>query len=171
MPERYDQPPPPPPEEYGPPRRVPRMRSPMGPTQIPKWIGILVVVGVILMFVGMVLLNLTHPTEPPPELPKDADNNLDDYDSDEYQDWLEDYYEWEHDYENAERNDAQTFQTGVIIHNIGVLLAALPLLIAGLFLTNLDMGMRKVLIVVAIILLIVMYLVVGSWAYIYEIRP
>lgn len=168
MPERYDQPPPPPPEDYGPPRRVPRMRAPMGPAQIPKWIGILVVVGVILMFVGMVLLNASNPTEPPPEIPPEAMYGHEDYDpnSDEAQDYEEDYDDWQLDYENAENHRAQTFQTGSIIHNIGALLAALPLLIGGLFLSNLDMGMRKVLIIMGVILLIVMFMVPFSWLWI-----
>ncbi len=167
MPERYDQPPPPPPEDYGPPRRVPRMRSPMGPTQIPKWIGILVVVGVILMFVGMVLLNASNPTEPPPDMPSEAMYGHEDYDTshDDAQDYYEDYADWELENENAENHRAQTFQTGSVIHNIGVLLAALPLLIGGLFLNNLDMGMRKVLIIMGVILLIVMFLVPFSWTW------
>ena len=170
MPERYEEPPPPPPDNYGPPpqrQRAPRMRSPLGSNEIPKWISILVIVGVIMMFVGMVLLNASNPTEPPPDMPPEASYDHEDYDPshDDAQDYYEDYGDWELKHENAENHRAQTFQTGAVIHNIGVLLAALPLLIGGLFLNNLDMGMRKVLIIMGVVLLIVMFLVPFSWTW------
>ena len=132
MPERYEEPPPPPPDNYGPPpqrQRAPRMRSQLGPNQVPKWLSILVIVGVIVMFVGMVVINSTHPTTAPPDRPPEADPGHEDYDptSNDYEDYYEDLASWNHDIENAQNHDASTFQIGAIIHNIGVLLIALPL--------------------------------------------
>jgi hypothetical protein len=132
-----------------------------------------VIIGVILMFVGMIVINSTHPTNPPPDRPPEADSGHEDYDptSDEYEDYYEDLSEWSHDYENAQNHEAATFQIGAIIHNIGVLLIALPLLICGLLLTNLDMRMRMVMLVLGVIMLLVMYLVPGTWNYINNIAP
>jgi len=169
MPERYEQPPPPP-DDYGPPpqqRRAPRMRSPLGPNQVPKWVSILVIIGVIMMFVGMVVINSTHPTTPEPERPPEANPGHEDYDptSSEYEDYYEDLSEWSHDINNAKNYEASTFQIGAIIHNLGVLLIALPLLICALMLSNFDLGMRKIMLVMGIILLVVMYFTPVTWTY------
>jgi hypothetical protein len=125
------------------------------------------------MFVGMVIINVSHPTEAPPDRPPEADPGHEDYDptSDEYEDYYEDLSVWNHNIYNAQNHDAATFQIGAIIHNIGVLLIALPLLICALMLVNLDMGMRKVMLVVGILMLLVMYLVPGTWSYIGDIAP
>jgi hypothetical protein len=141
------------------------VRRQLGPNQIPKWIGILIIVGVILMFVGMVVINSAEPTDPPPDRPPEANPGHEDYDpsSDEYEDYYEALSEWNHDNENNQNHRDQTFQMGAIIHNIGVLLAALPMVIGALFLSNLDMGMRKVLVIMGIVLLIVMFMVPLAW--------
>jgi hypothetical protein len=149
------------------------MRAPTGPNQVPKWLSILVIVGVIMMFVGIVVINTTHPTTAPPDRPPEADPGHEDYDptKSEYEDYYEDLSEWNHDITNAKNHDASTFQIGAIIHNIGVLLIALPLLICGLMLTNFDMRMRMVMLVLGVVMLLVMYLVPSTWSYMGTIAP
>ena len=112
-------PPGPPPNAYQPPpTKPPKYKPPLKPNQIPKWISLLVIIGIVLMFLGLAMLTFATPTTPPPEMPKEADYNHPDFDSEDpaYEDYINDLSDWRHDYQNSERGEEQTKQMGILTH-------------------------------------------------------
>ena len=152
----------PPPRRGGPrgPERPPmpqKIKKPLGPNQVPGLISILVIIGIIIMFVGLTIMTFATPTNPPPEVPDTTD-------SDKLQEWNEDKDDWELKYGNSYRLKEQLTQVGILLHNIGALLAGLALVGGGLMLHTLDMKLRTTMITAGIILVVIMFMIPFAWS-------
>jgi hypothetical protein len=151
----------PPPRRGGPPRGPPprpaKYKPPRGPNQIPGMISIFVIVGILLMFIGITIMTFATPTSPPPEIPKEGESDSD---------YLEEYAEWQRDYSNAYRMKELLKQIGIVIHDLGAMLAGIALLGGGLMLSNLDMKLRTTMIISGIVLVVIMFIIPLSWNFI-----
>jgi hypothetical protein len=118
-------------------------------------ITICVIVGIILMFIGLTLLTFATPTTSPPEIPSEG---VDD------PDYVKDLLDWELEYGNSYRNKETIKQVGIVIHDLGALIAGLALLCGGLVFHDLDMKLRTTLIIGGIILIVIMFMIPLAWS-------
>lgn len=57
-------------------------------------------------------------------------------------------------------------QIGIVIHDLGAMLAGIALLGGGLMLNYLDMKLRTTLIISGIVLIVIMFIIPFSWSFI-----
>ncbi len=100
-------------------------------------------------------MTLATPTTPPPEEPEDEDD---------MEDYREDLDDWQRDNDNDYRNKEMINQVGVVLHYLGVFLAGFALVGGGMLLNDLDMNLRRTLIICGIVLIIVMFMVPFGWS-------
>lgn len=129
-----------------PPYKPPKVKPPRGPKQIPMMISLSVVIGILLMFIGILIITFATPTTPPPEIPEGPDSE-----------YYEDYSGWAREYANSNRTSALYKNVGIAVESIGALLTGLPLVAGGLILADLDMRLRLTMIIVGITVLLVIF--------------
>ena len=117
--------------------------------KIPKGIGFAVVIGIIIMFLGIIIINIGSYTEPAPEMP-DADVDVL---SDEYLEYENDYNEWKIEKANADRTKPLIYKQGMIVYDVGVLITAISLFGGALIADRVDKNLRIAMIIGGAILL------------------
>jgi hypothetical protein len=129
-----------------PPYKPPKMKPPRGPKQIPTMISFCVVIGILLMFIGILIITFATPTTPPPEIPEGPDSQ-----------YYDEYNEWAREYANSNRTSAFYKNVGIAMESVGALLTGLPLVAGGLVLADLDMRLRLVMIIAGMTVLVVIF--------------
>lgn len=109
-------------------------RPPSGDMMRPKPAAIIAVIGVLLFFVGVIIVQSTTLMKPP-EMPDS--NDFDDFDK--YLDAVKDYEKDSEDYKDKIRN---TFGIGRILGWTGAMIIAIPLYIVGVANEKLDWKVR-----------------------------
>ena len=135
-----------------PPFKPPKYKRPQDPKQIPMAYSLCVVIGILLMFIGVIIITFATPTTPPPEIPEEQDAE-----------YLDDLAKWEREYANSMRTSEFYKQVGIVVHNLGVLLTGLALLAGGLILSELDMKLRMTLIITGVVVIVVMFMIPLIW--------
>ncbi len=83
----------------------------------------------------------------------------------EYQEWQRDQETWEDENENEDRKTARKYQLGMIIHDLGAIIASTMLMLAGLAFRSEDISLRKSMIASGTVILVVMFALPLAFSY------